>query len=244
MIHTKNNVYFASTMTEIQSIDAIISYLTGLDSRITCNTTTAAQYADSSNTATFQFSIDGKYIIQLKRRSVNSSTTRTWDWSNIVNGITVGSAGINMWRYSILPTGQIDEPHSLIVDSCIGQEEILFWMQGDYQGARFNSGLVKDENSTDCYAGYSTGTSLLGGAFYRCSDCASGYTFPNMINFAAPAGHIAYSTLAPMACSGTLTLYAKDILSCSTVARGSSISLPSGVNYYAIETNHMIKLDI
>ena len=244
MIHRKDNVYFASTMTEIQCLDAIISYLTGLDSRITCDTTTTAQYADSSNTATFNFSIDGKYIIQLKRRYVNSSTCRTWDWSNIVNGITVGSIGINMWRYPILPTEDLEESHNWIVDSCIGQEEILLWMQSDYLGTRFNSGLVKDENSTDCYAGYSTGTSLLGGAFYRCSDCASGYTFPNMINFAAPAGHISYSTIAPMACNGVLTLYAKDILSCSTVARGSSISLPSGVNYYAIETNHMIKVDM
>ena len=248
MIHTKNNIYFADSMTEIQCIDAIISYLTGLDSRITCDTTTTAQYADSSNTATFNFSIDGKYIIRLKRNSANSSTTRSWAWSNIVNGVAVANAAINMWRYPILPTEAIYESHNLIVDSCIGQEEILLWMQSDYLGTRFNSGLVKDENSTDCYAGYSGGSSsyssLLNSSWYRCADCASGYTFPNMINFAAPAGHISYSTIAPMTCSGVLTLYAKDILSCSTVARGSSISLPSGVNYYAIETNHMIKLDM
>lgn len=248
MIHKKDNVYFAGTMTEIQCLDAIISYLTGLDSRITCDTTTALQYADSSNTATFNFSIDGKYILRITRGYANSSTTRNWYFTNIVNGIVIQQYSLRLWRYPTYPTSVLEESHNLIVESCIGEKEILLWMQADYGAERFNTALVEDQDSNECYAGYSTGGSsyvgLLYGSFYRCSDGASGYTFPKMINFAAPAGHISYSTIAPMACNGVLTLYAKDILSCSTVARGSSISLPSGVNYYAIETNHMIKLDM
>lgn len=248
MIHRTDNVYFAGTMTEIQCMDAIISYLTGLDSRITCDTTTAVQYADSSNTATFNFSIDGKYVFEVKRQYDNSSSCRGWFFTLVVNGVHMTSCYVTLWRYAGYPTSLIDEPHNLIVESCIGENEILLWMQADYRSERFNTALVEDPDSDDCFAGYSASSSayvsLLYGSFYRCSDAASGYTFPKMINFTAPAGHISYSTIAPMTCNGVLTLYAKDILSCSTVPRGSSIALPNGINYYAIETNHMIKLDI
>lgn len=242
MRYTDTNVYFASTMTEIDAMNAIISHLTSLDSCIVCMDTTAEQYADSSNTATFRFNMDNKYIFRITRTYVNSATCRTFIFENIVNGQSTGSRSLRLWRYETYPTGVIGQPAILNVKSSIGSNAMLIWMYAEYGTESFNTALVNNTSNSESYCGYSTNDTLYGASFFRCSDSSSGYSMPKIINFAAPAGHIAYSPISPITLNGTYVTSIDEVYSCSTVTRGSTIALPNGENYRAIETNSMIKI--
>lgn len=242
MRYTDTNVYFAATMTEIDAMNAIISHLTSLDPRIVCMDTTEEQYSDSSAKASFRFNMDNKYIFRITRTYVNSDTCRTFIFENIVNGQSTGSPSLRLWRYATYPTGVISQPSTLNVKSSIGSNAMLIWMYASYGTERFNTALVNNSSNSESYCGYSTNDTLYGAAFFRASDSSSGYSMPKVVNFAAPAGHIAYSPICPITLNGTYVTSIDEVYSCSTVTRGSTIALPNGENYRAIETNSMIKI--
>ena len=79
--------------------------------------------------------------------------------------------------------------------------------------------------------------------FIKVSTGGSGYSIPKLITFSAGAGNIAYSSKAPIINSGAIAVYPKNLLSCSTVSRESTIALPNGKNYFTIGTNNMVELD-
>lgn len=138
--------------------------------------------------------------------------------------------------------------NGLYIDLVLGANLIYFKITRPDQDYQCHFAWITDGNNNNYvgtyYAYGSTYNYLEIGdlEFVKVSNNATGYSFVKMINFAAPAGNVAYSSIAPLANGGQLALYASDVLSCSTLTRGSTISLPNGKNYLTIGSNTMVEI--
>lgn len=240
------------SMTERQNLTIIWDYLIGLDARITCNTTPDTQFDDTSNTATFDFDIDGKFQIRLQRGAVNSTATRAYYGSIIVNGNEYGRKADNIFGTNVTPdsgsangglriASYIDTNVILI---CISQKNT---MSSTNLPGHMCFAMITDGDK-NYFAGYNNGSPVTFAGitsmyFYKTLDATAGYTVPKMINFTAPTGSICYSSILPVQNSNGLAFYCADIFSCSTVSIGANIALPNGKNYFAIDANAMVVID-
>lgn len=77
---------------------------------------------------------------------------------------------------------------------------------------------------------------------YNIGDEESVFNFIKMIGFEMPTGEIAFTDKAPLAISGNLSFFAKDLVSCSNVPVRNVITM-RGHNYLAVDTNTLIQLD-
>lgn len=179
--------------------------------------------------------------------SIDDKVNITFSWSGSTLTITITANGTTIYTGS----GSYDyyaEPRVHIV-SAISDNLIYLHIyrntNGDTNTRDFVIAIVTDGNG-NYYAGGIYNNSVIdihNVSCYNVDTLAAGYAFPKTINFAAPAGSILYSSIAPFTNGGSLAFYAKDLYSCSTVARGASISLPNGKNYVSIGTNAMVEID-
>lgn len=187
------------------------------------------------------------YLTSLDSRFTKNSETEI----SVNNGdaiITVANNGMTITVNGTVVFNKTTTFNGLYVDVVLGESLIYFKItrpNGDYNG---HFAWITDGNGNNyvgTYYGYGVNYNYLEISdldFIKVSTNANGYKIVKMINFAAPAGEIAFSTIAPLANNGQLALYAADILSCSTMARGASIALPNGKNYYTIGANAMIEI--
>jgi hypothetical protein len=159
-----------------------------------------------------------------------------------IGGVTTSRKGLYISGREIKVRSVIDENfvYIVLIDLDPPYDElrhVLISMITDGNNNYFAGQNYWENHSMSGYADKLTGID-----FYK-TDGTHGYVFSKMINFAAPAGNIAYSSIAPLSNGGSLALYAAGILSCSTVAPFSSIALPNGKNYIAIDSNAMIEID-
>ena len=193
----------------------LANFLPTLDNRLT-------KVTDSSP---YDISINGDAIFRIASNS----------YKIILNGNEIASGGDVFQDFKIWSI--IDDNFILIRISRRGEDRF------------FTIAWITDGNDNNFIAGYWATSAAYNYfdmslySFYRVSDNTSGFTFAKMINFAAPTGSIAYSSIAPFTNGGSLAFYGEDILSCSTIALESQIALPDGNIYRAISTNAMIKID-
>lgn len=250
MAYKFTEVTAGGQLTEIEYIQTIVDAIVGIDSRITCNTTAAAQYSDSSATATFDFNIDGKYFVRLKRGNNNASQTQSYKFSIIVNEVEyVVSSGIRFWSSNTSPSGYPSANAHFKVAAYTTDNDIFLWIGANYNGSvvetyptNYASALITDENDI-AYCGAVIGSNDLGAPeLYKCSDGSSGFALVKPLAYTESVGNISIvdNCFNPISSSGAFSTFTKDLIACSTVTIGSTIII-DGKTYIAVSSNILIE---
>lgn len=246
--------------TEVEYIQRIINLITSMDSRITCNTTAAAQYADTSATATIDFNINNSYILRFKRAAVNSTTTQYW-WITIVidgteyyKGPSTGNTGLRFWG-SASTANSVINGGAFKVTTCADDDFLFVWigMNYDYNSSQFNdifqknycTAFITDEDDNVYATALNRGnsTDLASGEFYKCSNGTAGFYLTKPLNYIDQVGTISYliNMYTPIANSGAPAKYAQGLIACSTRSLGDSLTF-DGKNYFAVGTNILAEI--
>ena len=179
--------------------------------------------------------------------SIDSKCNMTFRWSGNTLNVTIVSNGSTIFTgaggYDYYPQPLV-HIFTVISDNLIYFHIYRNTTGGDTGTRDFVIAYVTDGNNN-----YFAGGTYYNGVrdihdinCYNLDTLASGYVFPKTINFAAPAGSILYSSLAPFSNGGSFAFFAKDLYSCSTVSRGSTIALPNGKVFISIGTNAMVEI--
>lgn len=243
----------AADMTEVAYLQLIIDTITGLDSRITCNTTAVAQYADTSATATFDFDINGKYIIRMKRAAVNSTSTRQFKISVIINEAEYNiSSAINIWLTNTTATGAGVGGGYFRITAWLSEGAMLFWFGGHYNQevpvfptsnfGRYVTALIYDENNVAIAGGLYNYDDISAIGYYKCDDGTAGYSLAKPLNYTDGIDKISYIENNPISTSGLFSSFAKDLIASSTIALGTSIVI-DGKTYFAVATNLLVLVE-
>lgn len=250
MAFISNQIHAGSTDTEIQWLQRIIDTICGIDSRVTCNTTAAEQYADltSESRATFDIDINGKYKLRLKRSATNNTQTSQYIFSIIVNETEyIVSSNIRMWTTNTAGTGTVSNGY-FKVSALVTDNDIIMWFGASYNTeiaaifpTNYASGYISGaSNEAYCFGVYNS-NDIMPQSLYK-TDGSTGFSFVKPLNFTEAAGNIAIinNCFNPIASSGAFADFTKDLISCSTLALGSSVII-DGKTYLAIATNLLIE---
>lgn len=244
--------------TEVEYVQRIINLITSMDSRITCNTTAAAQYADTSATATIDFNINNSYVLRLKRAAVNSTTTTYWWFSIIIDGVEYykvsGNNGLRFWTSASTANSTIGSG-AFKITTCADNDFLFVWIGMNYDtgSSQFNdifqknycTAFITDEDD-EVYAtalNKQNSTDLASGEFYKCSNGSAGFSLIKPLNYIDQVGTISYlmNMYTPIANSGAPAKYAQGLMACSTRSLGDSLTF-DGKNYFAVGTNILAEI--
>ncbi len=252
MSFVTNQIHAASAETQVEWVQRIVDLITGIDSRITCNTTAAEQYADDADTATFDFNINDEFVLRFTRNAVNGSNTNGFAISLIVNETEyIVLANTRMWYTS--GTGSTAVTNGYFkVSAFLSEDNIFLWFGfhhdneiSDLLPSKFGVAMIADENNITYCGAISASNDFGGVSLYKCEDGASGFSFVKPLNYTESVGNISIidNCFNPIASSGTLGTFAKGLIACSTVAAGSSMVI-EGKTYFAISTNILEEVSV
>lgn len=245
-----DQIHAAITETQLDYMQRIVDTITSIDPRITCNTTAAAQYADDTNTATFDFSIDDKYIIRIKRRNVNSNNDSSFFISMIVNNIEYNiSSAIRMFYTSGKASTAVTNGWFKIA-AYVSDNDIFIWFGAHHDTAisdilptTYSTLLITDMNDVNYCGSVAGSNDVTAVGLYKCSDGTTGYALVKCLNYTESAGNISYIENNPISSTGAFASYAKDIKACTTIGAGTSIVLLTGEKCFAVGTNALVLID-
>ena len=241
----------SSNETEIEFMQRVIDFICSFDSRITCNTTAAAQYADltSASTATFNIDINSEYKIRLTRKSSNDKQSYGFTYSIIVNGAEyVIYSNARWWYANAYPTSKVQNGY-FKMSAFIDNDHIFMWFGNHHDTAivatfptNYSSALITDDDDDTYAAGLSGSNLITDASFYRCDDATTGYVMPKVLNFIDQAGTISYlqNMNAPIYSNGNPAKFAKGLVASSTRTLGESLFF-DGKSYFAVGTNILIE---
>lgn len=242
-------IHASDVETQEQYMQRVIDTICGIDSRITCNTTASAQYADSSAHATFDFNIDDEYVLRFYRRNVNSSNDASFFISTIINGVEYDrSSNVRMFYTAGTAQTQVVNGY-LKVSAFLTDEDIFLWIGAhhdqpiqDLLPSSYATCMVCDKNDNYYAKGIPANNSPLSYSLYKCDDGTANYNIVKCLNYAEAPGIISYIREAPISGNGQLFANAKNLITCTTVPIGSTLAFPSGTNYFAVEANVIIDI--
>ena len=239
----------SNTETQQEYMQRVINAFTSIDPRITCSTTSAAQYADTSGHATFDFDIDNKYVIRFYRRNVNSNNDNSFFISTIINGVQYDQSSAIRFVYAST------QGSGLVVNGCFKvsifktDEDLIIWLGvhhdtpiSDQLPSTYSSALIYDESDNYYSRGIPANNSPLNYSLYKCDDGTSNYNVVKCLGYAEAPGIISYVRENPISGNGLYLSNAKNLIGCSTVSLGSVLAFPSGKNYFAVHPNVIIEI--
>ena len=241
--------------TEIEYMQRVVDTLCALDSRITCNTTAAAQYADLTTdyTATFDIDIDGEYQLRLKRSKTNGHTSgiQGYFFSIIVDGneYCKSTAAPRMWSNQTTPTQTVGTGYYFKIAAFIDTEHIFIWMGGATNTSNiaffpvgYCTGMLIDGDGKYYASGVHNSNLITEQSFYKCENASAGFMMPKVLNYIDEPGTISYlqNLYAPLYSNGSPAKFATGLIASSTRTLGESLFF-DGKNYLAIGTNILIE---
>jgi hypothetical protein len=241
----------STTLTEIEYLQNIIDAIVSIDPRITCNTTSSAQFADltSASTATFTFDVDGKYQIVLTRGKNNGTPNANYKFNIVVNGTDyVASTSIRFFSGNMVPTGSVGVNAHFKVSAYTTDHEVLLWFGADGYGSAIPkipssySTILICDSENDYYCGaVDSSNDVVGSTLYKCDDETSGFQIAKLLDYAENTGDISIvkNVFNPIIKPSGISL-TKDLYGCSTIAIGSAI-VADGDTYFAVGSNLLCK---
>ena len=249
MAFITEQIHAGASETELEYVQRIIDTITGIDDRITCNTTAAAQYADTSATATFDFDIDGKYAIRFKRAAVNSSNARGFIVSIIVNEVEYAQSGstLRFWYAQTTSSGAVQ--NGWFKTSAYATDNTIFIWFGahhdteisDICPSMYASALITDGDNVNYANGVASSNDIASASFYKTDDGTSGFSLPKLLAYTDALGMISIIKNGnPIKSAGGFVSFAKDLIPSSTRTVGDQVVF-DGHTYFAVGTNLLIK---
>jgi hypothetical protein len=242
----------ASGETEVEYAQRIIDTICALDSRITCNTTAAAQYADSTSasTATFDIDIDNRYIFRLKRKNTNNNATTGFLCSIVVDGSEYAVSATNLrWWYTNSTANTVIGTGYFKVSAFLDDNNIFIWIGMHHDTpisavfpTNYSTATITDLDDNAYAAGLNNSNLIADASYYKCDDGSTGYQLTKVLNFIDQAGTISYlqNMNAPIYSNGNPAKFAKGLIASSTRTLGESLFF-DGKSYFAVGTNVLIE---
>ena len=225
---------------EEDNMSAIVAYILSLDSNITCDTTVNAEYnnPDTSHVPTFNFTIKTNFVLRLTRANpLTTNFEKRYYFSAIINGVEQ-----NKINYPVN-----DNQYYVRFVTAIDTDFFFFWFGwGSNQdaGLVWTMAYVCDDNRAP-HGGTRSSSApvdITAAQFYDLTDNSTGQ-FVTLINFNAPAGYLAFSSMCPFIGSGNTYLFGvKDLASCSGVTTFSTIALNNGRVYWAVAPHTVVEI--
>lgn len=252
MAYKSSQVSASGTTTEIEQMQIIIDAITGLDSRITCNTTAAAQFADltSASKAEFEFTVNDKFSFKMTRKYTNDTRSTNYIFTTIINNVVYSSKEIQFWRNLILPTGSVSADASFKIAMFDTENEIIIWIGANPTGVvsdqypkKYCLGLIKTSDNKYLASGVADTNDIMSQSFYDCDSVAGGFSLVNMIPYGVDVGqiHLLSGNYNPISLGGVIDSYSLDLIPCSTVTLFASLTI-GGRSYFAIGTNLLVEV--
>lgn len=253
MAYKSVQVSASGNTTEIDQMQLIIDAITGLDARITCNTTSAQQFADltSASRAEFEFTVNDKFSFKMTRAITNDAKTQNYTFTTIINGVVYSSKNIKMWNNIIFPSGLPTVGSSFKIAMFDTEGEIIIWIGVNATGGvsdqypnNYCLGLIKTSDDKYLASGVADNNNIMSQSFYVCDSVAGGYSLVQMIPYAVDAGqiHILTGIFNPILLGGVVDSYAVDLIPCSTVTLFAPLTI-GGRSYFAIGTNLLVEIN-
>jgi hypothetical protein len=239
-----------STGNEKSFITSVVTYLTNLDSRITCISDIDAEFdeTDLSHIPIIKFYIDDKIYLTLTR--VNALSNQTYQYYVDCKGVRATvSWGTSYQRW-------VATRRHYAISSIINDNFILLSINGYYSNgypSNDNFNIVYTKQSSGSY--YSTATNITFGltnifdissrTFYLNVFGGGAYgTFTSRFPYKANAGYIDYTNGGIYVSNTQKQFTLNCIRDCTEVTVGTSVALRDGT-YYAIGPHQLVKvLDI
>ena len=250
MAYKSVQVSASGNATEIEQIQIIIDAITGLDPRITCNTTSTQQFADltSASTAEFEFVVNSKFSFKMTRAQNNASSTSGYKFTTIINGAIYSSKSIQMWNI-IKPEGKCTTGASFKIAMFDTENEIIIWIGTNPSGGvsdqypnKYCLGLIKTSDNKYLASGVADTNDIMSQSFYDCDSVAGGFSIVKMIPYGVEVGqiHLLTGNYNPILLGGVIDSYTLDLIPCSTVTLFASLTI-RGHLYFAIGTNLIVQ---
>ena len=248
MAFITEQIHAGASETELEYAQRIIDTITGIDDRITCNTTAEAQYADTSATATFDFDIDGKYKIRFKRANTNSNQTNSYKFSIIVDSVEYAVSS-NIRVYYSSSTASTAVVNGWFKISAYATDNTLFlWFGAHHDTAisdicpsMYASALITDGDNVNYANGIASSNDIASASFYKTDDGTSGFSLPKLLAYTDALGMISIIKNGnPVKSAGGFVSFAKDLIPSSTRTVGDQVVF-DGHTYFAVGTNLLIK---
>lgn len=233
--------------TELQFVQALIAAITESDSRITCTTTDIeTQYAATSGTPSFTFSVDGDYTIVFTRNTDISSNTSRFR-------ISVPVFGDNYYKiidYSYNDFLKNDVAIRTVNLSIITNSEDVYFRIAPYNGNVVQNGLklLSAKSGGNAIIGREAdATNIMTTVFMAAGSSNQTYTTVNRITYTyAPTGSagvevIQNKVFLEYGSTNRAFTFSK-LWDVSTVAANNQVVIGSGT-YYAINDHTLMVIE-
>lgn len=238
------------TGTEIEFIQAFIDMFCSLGSNITCEdengdpTTAAIQFADltSASTANFIFNMGNNIKLNFWRNADNSQTGSRYRFA--IDGSS-DSFYIDC-LYSSQPVLTV-ATRAFFITTVKSDNFFAIWVCG------YSATSIPSSNSVPCimrilnngenYVMINPKTSNTAFRNTFTSNNNVSVSYKQLFKYTTGAGNIDYIDHTVFASGSTKVFDFPEIYSCSNLTFGTSISLPDGRNFWAIDTNAMVEVD-
>ena len=228
--------------TELQFIQAFINAITAADSRITCTTDLAAQFANTSNKPTFTLSVNDIYTITFTRDYYSDDTASTYYiTSPIFNGSTYVNFSSSYARYN-------DKRTRTWKFSVMTNDENIYLKLARYDG-NLNSPAIKFlsiRNNTilACASGTDSTSSIMSSNFV--STGGQVYTRINRLPYTYNAAdltklEVIKSKVFVENSTTNRAFETSKIIDSTTVTADQIISINS-TKYYVIDSNTLMEI--
>ena len=245
----------AYNSTEAEFMKAVISYITGLDSRITCSEDPDYEYDREERgdyyTPVFNFYIGSKLIFTISRDVNLRNAAGGFGIYVKTNSQTLANkwvADINGSKYY-----GVRDNRAFRIAYVISDNFILLDIHQNFSSEDSIPGIavIYTISDTSDYVAYkvidpassynkSSIFNISGILFYNFSNASSG-TFVSRFSYKSVPGKIDYVKNSVYATAGQKQFDIKGIYNCTTVTSGNTVSLDDG-SYIAVGPNQLVKI--
>lgn len=228
-------------------ISAVYDYILALNlngSTISCDTTIADQFDDSSVTIPeFNFTITPNIVLQMIRPSAKTTSITGYTFNVIINDEQKATATI---AFSDTARALTDEVNRTWLICYVASALNTFLWFGNY-----NVTVIADAGIAICsiadtnnyrYGAGNNNSDLESATYFKSGEVGVEYTLANLFNYAAAPGYIEYITHLSFINAGQEQFRSEEIVNCSEISQGRSVAIQPG-NYFSVGSHTLIALD-
>lgn len=218
--------------------------LNGSGSTISCDTTIADQFDDTSvDIPTFNFTITPNIVLQMIRPSAKITSVTGYTFNVIINDEQKATASIAFSDTARALTDEVER--KWFIGYVVSALNTFLWF-GEYDvtvitGAGIAVCSIADTDNYRYGAG-NNGPNLESATYFRSGESGVEYTMANLFNYDAGAGYIEYITHLSFINAGQEQFRSEEIVNCSEISQGRSVAIQPG-NYFSVGSHTLIALD-
>ena len=213
-------------------------------STISCDTTIANQFDDSSVTIPeFNFTITPNIVLQIIRPSDKTTSVTGYTFNVLINSEQKATATIQFSDTARALTDTVQR--KWFIGYVASALNTFIWF------GHYGVTIITDAGIAVCsiadtnnyrYGAGNNGPNLESATYFRSGEAGVEYSMANLFNYDAGAGYIEYITHLSFINAGQEQFRTEEIVNCSEISQGRSVAIQPG-NYFSVGSHTLIALD-